>query len=870
LSRPRTTLLARLLVPCALVGSGLLAAPAHATTGHGAPDRTHAFDRQRGLGVAKPATSGSSVIDVVVPLHQQASQRAAMQRLARSSAPRSTRAAQVRSLAPGAGPARAVRLWAGANGFEVTSTTPWSVGLRGRAADLAAAFGTSLSTAQVSGKGFVRPRTAPRVPSALAGVADAVVGLDTRPLFRGRAAYGGGDVQVLNRVPVRGSTAGTGATVATVNLSGWHPGDLTTYRKAAFGGTGANPGITNVVVGGGHAAATVLEDDFGDQTEVALDAETIAGVAPGAKQRMYFGGNSGADYVAILQKMATDLADLSTANDFQTASTSWGACELDVPETDLLAMSDAITAITAAGATFFAASGDSGAYGCNYLDFSYGAAVDFPASAPDAVAVGGTTVTGDASGYTSTTWGGSGGGCSAYFPAPARQVGVSACAGRSVPDIATLADPDTGFWVFDKVDLWMPVGGTSLAAPASAAGLADVMSHAALSSLSTPFLTTAYQQPGAFTDVTTGTNGLYRATAGYDLATGLGSPLWTQLEGAITGGAAPTPTGFNVPLVADAPSQTNPVPLSVDLGTGSPAPSIVPNGEVVTGYAVSASAPFANCTSTAPGLPTQVTLPSSANGLYPLHLALTTSGPGGCVLAQRSVRLDNIAPVVATPVATYVGTTSPAYRFSWPAATESGAGVIVYGAWVTDLSTGADVASFYTVGRTFPYPSGAPFKAVPGHLYEIEVGALDGAFNSGYRSRVFAAPHDDTAATLSKHLSNGSYVSDWSRAKGSADYRLSHVLSGRKGASFAVKVTGKSLALGVLKSPYGGYADIYVDGVKRSRVSLYSSTVRYRQPLSVFSVTTRQTHTVKVVVVGAHASASKGNLVYLDSITVGP
>ena len=78
------------------------------------------------------------------------------------------------------------------------------------------------------------------------------------------------------------------------------------------------------------------------------------------------------------------------------------------------------------------------------------------------------------------------------------------------------------------------------------------------------------------------------------------------------------------------------------------------------------------------------------------------------------------------------------------------------------------------------------------------------------------------------------------------------------------------MTLGVLKSPSGGYADVYVDGVQRSRVSLYSSAVRYRQAVKLYSVSTRQTHTVKVVVVGAHASGSKGNLVYLDSIAVAP
>ena len=32
---------------------------------------------------------------------------------------------------------------------------------------------------------------------------------------------------------------------------------------------------------------------------------------------------------------------------------------------------------------------------------------------------------------------------------------------RAVPDIAVLADPGSGFWVYDSYDEWVPIGGTS-------------------------------------------------------------------------------------------------------------------------------------------------------------------------------------------------------------------------------------------------------------------------------------------------------------------------------------------------------------------------------------------------------------------------
>ena len=134
---------------------------------------------------------------------------------------------------------------------------------------------------------------------------------------------------------------------------------------------------------------------------------------------------------------------------------------------------------------------------------------------------------------------------------------------------------------------------------------------------------------------------------------------------------------------------------------------------------------------------------------------------------------------------------------------------------------------------------------------------------------MFVGPYDDGAATLSKHLSNGSYVSDWARTKGSSDYRLSHASSSRTGASAAFKAVGRSVTLGVLKGPYGGYADIYVDGVKRSRLSLYATKTLYRQQVRVASFTSSGRHRVEVRVVGSHPTGSTGNYVFLDSFSVG-
>ncbi len=854
-AHPLVRLLATTAVAASLLAVG---APSGATAASSrlSGTRPHLPPRPHATGAPAPATNPASSIDVVVPLHLSSAARRGLVELAQSGLSRTERRARLTALAPRHAQALAVQRWAASHGFRVTTTTPWAVTLHGRAGALAGAFSTSLTTTRHLGTGFVTPRTTPRVPTELRGIVDTVVGLDTRPLFHARAVYGGGDLQVLNSTPVRGRNAGAGTTVGTVNLSGWHPEDLTTYRRAAFGPSDTPPTVTPVFPGARQSqAATVLEDDYGMETEVALDAEAIAGVAPAAAQRMYFADNSSAGYLQILQQMATD----AQGGLLQTASTSWGACELLLPQTDIDAMRSAITAITAAGATFFAASGDLGAYGCGD---GMTPAVDFPAAAENAVAVGGTTVTGSAPSYTSTAWDGSGGGCSQTVPAPVWQQGTtSPCKGRSVPDIATLADPQSGFWVYDRVNQWIPVGGTSLAAPASAAGLAVALSHGNLTGITGAggsFLMRAYANASKFADVFTGDNGLYRATAGYDLATGLGSPLWTEVEAFLKGTPALAPTGYNEPLVAVNPTD-DPWSASLDIRVSfsTSLTGFVPNGEPVDSYTVGA----ADCSGgQASPAGTSAALPGQ-QGLQWFWVSVhRTSGAPACIGVQRPVVADSIAPVAPVPVATYKGTARPSYRFSWGAATDSGSGVQLYVLTVKDLTTGTTVLDgWWTTGRGFPY-AGDPYLSVtPGHRYGVEVDVYDGAWNAAYKTAAFHPPYDDRSASLS---------SGWTRKSSSAAYMGSFVYSAKAGAYAKFRFTGKYLNLGVIQSRYGGYADVYVDNVKKGRISLYASSTVYRKQVRVATFTTAGTHTVVVKVVGAHPSGSLGNNVYLDSFTV--
>ncbi len=131
----------------------------------------------------------------------------------------------------------------------------------------------------------------------------------------------------------------------------------------------------------------------------------------------------------------------------------------------------------------------------------------------------------------------SGGGISLYETEPAYQQGVQSAGHRTTPDVSLVADPATGAWIADPYNLdpsnpFQVVGGTSLSAPAWAALLALVDQGRAATGESTLNSTSAANAQQAlcmlpqsdYNAITSGNNG-YTASAGYNLVTGLGTPV---------------------------------------------------------------------------------------------------------------------------------------------------------------------------------------------------------------------------------------------------------------------------------------------------------------------------------------------------------
>ena len=148
-------------------------------------------------------------------------------------------------------------------------------------------------------------------------------------------------------------------------------------------------------------------------------------------------------------------------------STSWGHCESVLSGGEASAIRTQVQRMVAAGATISASSGDNGDDDCGNSTQH----VDFPASVPEVVAVGGTSLT---NGY-QTAWDGSGGGVEhdvRQAHLPERMWQAAACPRLSpcspTPTPASRSRTRGGL---------ATVGGTSLASPLFAGLLAGALSE---------------------------------------------------------------------------------------------------------------------------------------------------------------------------------------------------------------------------------------------------------------------------------------------------------------------------------------------------------------------------------------------------------
>ena len=435
-------------------------------------------------------------------------------------------------------------------------------------------FENSCST--VAAKGVARCFSFVRVDAGTRGTRPSVVsppkagGASSTPAatIGDNGAYGPSWLQSAYNAP--SATNGSGQTVAIVDAydDPNAESDLAAYRT--FYGlsacTTANGCFTKVNQTGGQSPPVA---DAGWAQEISLDLDMISALCPRCHILLV---EANSNLVSDLGAAAGEAVSLGA----NIVSNSYGAPEF--AGQTAVATSD----YEKPGVAMVAATGDKG----------YG--VTFPASDPDVIAVGGTSLyqatnTGTRN-ATETAWSGAGSGCSAYEPKPSWQLDPG-CPQRTVADVSADADPNTGVWVYDSYQSgpWDVVGGTSAAAPIIA-GIFALAGPPAPGTIPSSY---PYANPGALNDIVSGSNGncgsyLCTAGPGYDGPTGLGTPngiaaFSTKHSQTIT---------FNVPtagqlggsaLLAPTASSGLPVTLTVDPATSNGACTLA-------GYAVTYAA----------------------------------------------------------------------------------------------------------------------------------------------------------------------------------------------------------------------------------------------------------------------------------------
>lgn len=263
-----------------------------------------------------------------------------------------------------------------------------------------------------------------------------------------------------------------------------------------------------------HKMATSTSANSGWAMETSLDVEWAHAIAPTAKILLVEAKTpSGANLMA-----AVDYA--ASRKDVVSVSMSWGGAEFS----DELSEDSHFVGATS-GTVFFASSGDDGT------------GASWPASSPNVIGVGGTSLEVASSGalIAESAWSGSGGGVSAYEKEPAYQVGykISKANGmRAIPDVSYDADPASGYPIYITTGTgtkakgaWDVVGGTSAGSPQWAA-IAALGGSATLAKFYTDKASTSTLK--YFRDITSGSNGTCKyycdARSRYDYVTGLGTP----------------------------------------------------------------------------------------------------------------------------------------------------------------------------------------------------------------------------------------------------------------------------------------------------------------------------------------------------------
>ena len=832
---------------------------------------------------------------------------------------------------PSATAQRAVVSWARNADLTVTHLYPnrLVVDVAGSVAAIEKAVGVQINSYRLGSRIFFANDRNPVLPRALASVVESVDGLSdlqtmypaspglaepaSPPYVAGPAVAAGPRAAASgSRAKLRQAQRASGGAKPDITDGAYDPTDI--YSSQAYdyhalydqdhccnplANPGSSPAQTTIAIAtfgsqsisdmaGFHSQYPYLaynvQEEYIDGTPACCDEEgtmdmewstamsnSFGSYQDTAKVYLYDGANyNDSTFTDIYNQMVSD-------NYARIFSTSWSCTEFYGCSSATMSTRDAIfSEMAGQGWTLVAASGDRGAYDdCSHL------AVSFPASDPNVVGAGGTTLalssgpvydsevgwSGGPDGCGSND-GGSGGGCSSMFAAPSFQANQPCGSGsRGVPDLSLNAD-----WYHAPQNLYYGGalsgnGGTSIVAPELAGFFAQEDSYllsegsicgsgssacAPLGNADYPLYESGlgFSPHNPYYDITSGCNSNdigtgYCAGTGYDLVTGWGSANMLQLAWA-----------FNWHLLAD---DGRPV-----VTFSGPAPGHWYHTDQTVGIAVgdtgggapaSGVAGFSDAWNANPGDPTTEATPGTGNSFYSgPEFPNTTSGSldlaaegQGCHtvnvqawdnmgfqsgdVTDGPLCYDSVPPkITAAPTVTLrndvgpVPTTVPG-TVQWQG-TDATSGVNHF-----TLYQSKDGGSYTQVTTTTARSD--VLNLPPGHTYQYKVTATDNAGNT-------SAGRAGSAYTLSIFQENSSrinYSSGWQRQTLSGASGGSVEYASAAGDTATLSFTGFQAAWVSTVGTTRGSATVKLDSAGAATISTHASSPKTAEIVDVVNGT---------------------------------
>jgi kumamolisin len=328
-------------------------------------------------------------------------------------------------------------------------------------------------------------------------------------------------------------TDGTGQCIGIIEMGGGYvASDIDVYFKTIGVPT---PKIVDVSVAGGTNQPLIhpIID-----SEVCLDIQVAGSIAPGAKLALYFAPCTFLGFIDVINTAIHDRENRPSA-----VSISWSVSEAAWLSNPMVvgAFEEVLKDAAMLGVTVCCASGD---YGATSEVHDGRAWVDYPSSSPYILGCGGTALYAHGGrDPTEIAWNtlaiqgqATGGGVSEMFPLPEWQkdanvppsINFGGRIGRGVPDVASVGDPLTGYFV--RVDGSNTVmAGTSSAAPLWCSLVVRLSQQLGTRLGYINPLLYGLAKQGVFRDIVIGNNGGYSARPGWDACTGLGRPIGSRL-----------------------------------------------------------------------------------------------------------------------------------------------------------------------------------------------------------------------------------------------------------------------------------------------------------------------------------------------------